>query len=158
MKQGKIIDGIFEIGVSLKALFGIFELFGGILFIAYGKKIVNSFLLNLAVKEVTEDPNDLLGNYIIKMTHDFSSGTQIFASIYLLSHGIINIFLAIFLLKGKLWAYPTAIASFGAFILYQTYRFFHTHSLFLLFLIIIDIFLVSVIFMEYKKHKKRLTN
>jgi len=157
-KQARLIDKIFEIGVLIKALFGFFEIFGGILFSISGQKIVDSFILKLAQQEIAEDPSDLIANYIIKLTNDFSLGTQIFASFYLISHGIVNIFLAVFLLKGRLWAYPTAIGFFSAFILYQVYRFFHTYSLLLLLLIVFDIFVVSVIWLEYKKRRKRLSH
>ncbi len=158
LKQGRLVDKIFEIGVLIKALFGFFEISGGILFAISGQRIVDSFIIKLAWQEMAEDPSDLIANYIIKLTNDFSLGTQLFASFYLISHGIVNIFLAVFLLKGRLWAYPTAIAFFSAFILYQVYRFFHTYSLMLLFLIIFDIFVISVIWLEYKKRSKRLSH
>ena len=158
LKQAKLIDKIFEIGVLIKALFGFFELCGGILFAISGQKIVDSFIVRLAEQEMAEDPNDLIANYIIKLTNDFSLGTQIFASFYLISHGIVNIFLAVFLLKGRLWAYPTAIALFSVFIFYQVYRFFHTYSFLLLLLIVFDVLIVSVIWLEYKKRRNRLSN
>ena len=156
LKQGKLIDRIFEIGVLIKALFGFFELSGGILFAISGQKIMDSFVIKLAEQEILEDPNDFVANYIIRLTNDFSLGTQVFASFYLISHGIVNIFLAVFLLKGKLWAFPTAIGLFSIFIFYQVYRFFHTYSLLLLLLIVFDIFVISIIWLEYKRRKKHL--
>jgi uncharacterized membrane protein len=155
-KEGKLFDRIFEIGVLIKALFGFFELCGGILFAISGQKIMNSFIIAMAEQEILTDPNDFVANYLVKLSNDFSLGTQIFASSYLIFHGIVNIFLAVFLLKGRIWAYPAAILLFGIFLIYQIYRYLNNFSFMLLFLIVFDIIVISVIFFEYGRHKKRL--
>lgn len=65
--------------------------------------------------------------YLLQTAHSFSLDTQKFASMYLLSHGIIKALLIAGLLRQKLWYYPAAIIVFVSFILYQLHRF--THAL-----------------------------
>lgn len=155
LKEGKIIDKIFESVVLIKALFGFFEMAAGILFAFSGQKIVDNFIISMAQEEIAEDPNDLIANYLINLANEFSLNTQIFAVAYLIFHGVVNLFLAVSLLKNRVNDYPWAIGFFGAFIFYQVYRFFHNYSLVLLALTIFDIFIVSIIWIEYRRRKKR---
>ena len=152
----KLLDKLFEIGILVKAIFGFFEIFGGILFSVSDRFITSNFIIFMAQQEIAEDPNDLIANFIIKSANNLANGSQVFAVVYLILHGAANVFLAAALLKNKLWAYPWAVGIFGAFIIYQSYRFLHTFSLTLLFLTIFDIFVVLVIWLEYLRHKKKV--
>ncbi len=151
----KIIDRTFEIGVLIKSFFGFFEVLAGIVFAVSGKLIINNIIIAFAEQEIAGDPNDIFANYLIKSVNDFSAGSYLFAVIYLMLHGVINVFLAVALLKNKLWAYPLATAGFGAFIIYQTYRYFHTYSPMLLILTAFDVFIVFIILLEYKRKAKK---
>jgi uncharacterized membrane protein len=155
-KEGKLFDRIFEIGVLIKALFGFLEALGGILIAVSGHKVIDNLVVFITRQEILEDPNDFFANYLMKLSNDFSLGTQIFASFYLIFHGAVNIFLVVFLLRGKLWAYPWAIILFSVFLIYQIYKYINSFSLLLLFLIIFDIVVVLFISLEYVRHKKRL--
>lgn len=155
-KEGKLLDRAFEIGVLIKAFFGIFEILGGIFFAFSGEKIINNFIIFITQQEIINDPNDIIANYLIRLSENFSLGTQIFAVFYLLFHGIVNIFLGVVLLKDKIWAYPLAIQLFCVFLIYQIYRYLHTFSFVMLFLIIFDIFIILIIWLEYKRHRKRI--
>ena len=143
----KNIDKIFEIGVLIKALFGFVEILTGLA----GKLIVNNLMIVWTQQEILEDPHDLIANSLIKIGNSFS----LFAIIYLIVHGIINITLVAALLKKKVWAYYLAMGAFSIFIVYQIYRYFHTYSIILLCLTIFDIFFVFIIFLEYKKLKRK---
>ena len=75
--------------------------------------------------------------------------TEHFASIYLIAHGVAKLFIAWGLIREKLWAFPTALVVFGLFIVYQLYRFAHTHSITLALLITIDVVVCYLIWREY---------
>ncbi|MEK7562591.1 MAG: DUF2127 domain-containing protein [Patescibacteria group bacterium] len=152
-KSKKIIDRTFEISVLLKAFFGFFEILGGILFAISDKFILNNFIIHMAQQEIAEDPSDLIANFLIKSADNLANGTQIFAVVYLIFHGAVNIFLAVSLLKNKIWAYPWAMGLFSGFVIYQVYRYFHTYSLSLLFLMLFDVFIIIIIWLEYKRKK-----
>lgn len=152
----KIIDKLFYIGVLLKSLFGFFEILAGIFIAVSGEKLLNNFLLDMAMNEIAHDPNDFIATHFIYWSVDLYLGAKFFAIIYLIAHGVINIFLAVALMKNKIWAFPWAMAGFGAFIIYQLYKYIHTHSSMLLALILFDIFFVIVILLEYKKQKRKI--
>ena len=152
----KLIDKAFEIGILIKSLFGIFEILAGAVFAISGKLIINNIIIAFTEQEIINDPGDVISNYLVSALHSFSAGSYLFTVIYLIFHGIINLFLGISLLKNKIWAYPWAVAGFGAFIIYQTYRYFHTYSPMLLILTIFDIFVVLIILLEYKRKNIKL--
>lgn len=151
----KIIDRVFELAILIKSFFGIFEVLAGIVLAISGRLMVNNLIIALTQQEISEDPNDFFANYLINAGNSFSYGSHIFAIVYLIFHGLVNICLAIALLKNKIWAYFWAITAFSLFIIYQVFRYFHTHSLLLLFLTIFDIFIILIILLEYKNKNKK---
>ena len=151
----KIIDKIFEIGVLIKALFGFFEIMAGIFVAIAGQKLIDNFLINMAMDEISREPDDFLARHFIIWSTDLYLGPKFFAVAYLLFHGAVNIFLLVALMKSKARAYHWAMVGFSFFIIYQIYRYFYTHSLTLLALTIFDIFFVFIIFLEYKKIRKK---
>ena len=150
----KTIERIFDLGLLIKFFVGVSEFLAGIVFLISGQAIMNSFIIFLAQQEVADDPDDFIVNYLTKMANNLSVGTHTFAVIYLVFHGLINIFLAVALLKNKMWAYPWAVGGFGLFIIYQLSIYFYTHSFLLLLLTVFDIFIVVIILLEYKSKKK----
>lgn len=150
--QEKNIRRIFIISVLLKGSNAILEIIGGILFLFTGA--VTNIVQFLVRGELIEDPTDLVANFIQHYVPYFSEHAQLFASFYLLSHGVIKIFLVIGLLRNKLWAYPSAIVVFFLFIAYQLYRFTYTHSFFLILLSIFDLVVIWLTWHEYKLVKK----
>ena len=68
----KIIDKAFELGVLAKFIIGFFEFIAGVIFAISGKLIVDNIIIALAQQEIAEDPKDLIGNFIIKETKNFS--------------------------------------------------------------------------------------
>ncbi len=63
----------------------------------------------LTQHELSEDRSDIIASYLVRLAHDVSASTQVFGGVYLFSHGVIKVFLVESLLRGRLWAYPTAI-------------------------------------------------
>jgi uncharacterized membrane protein len=51
----------------------------------------------------------------------------------------------------KLWAYPLTIGVFGAFAMYQVFRFTHTHSWALVILTIFDVLIILLTWNEYRR-------
>jgi Predicted membrane protein (DUF2127) len=82
--------------------------------------------------ELAKDPRDLVANYLLHLAQNLSIGAQRFTAFFLLSHGVVKLWLIIGLLRQKLWYYPLAAAVFGLFIVYQLYRYSFTNSLWLL--------------------------
>jgi uncharacterized membrane protein len=145
---------IFLIGAALKALNATIEIVGGILLYFLSHEKIVQIVLALTSEELSEDPRDRIANYLISSAQQFSVSAQTFGIIYLLSHGIIKLFLIAGMLKRKLWAYPLSIGIFSLFILYQLYKFFYNHSPWLISLSILDLVMIVATLIEWRRLSK----
>ncbi|HET9641558.1 MAG TPA: DUF2127 domain-containing protein, partial [Candidatus Paceibacterota bacterium] len=141
-----------------KALFALAEIAGGIA--AYF--VTRHFLLNLVLlftqQEVIEDPQDAIAHYLLVSAQSFSVSTQHFVALFLLSHGLIKMFIIVGLLRKRLWYYPTGMVVFGLFIVYQLYRYSFTHSVWLLLITLLDVLVLLLTWHEYGYLKSHPTN
>ncbi|HEX9445137.1 MAG TPA: DUF2127 domain-containing protein [Candidatus Binatia bacterium] len=149
------IHRLFTAGVFIKGVDGVLETAGGILFMFVDPAALNRLVVAFTAHELSEDPDDWLARTLRLAAHQVTADSRLFASLYLLAHGIVKIFLTAGLLGGKLWAYPAALWFLGIFILYQLYRFSHTYSAALLALSIFDIFIAGLVWLEYRGRKRQ---
>lgn len=152
----KDIFYLFEGSVILKGIHAIIEIVGGFFILLISHNFIIQTVLKITGGELSEDPTDFVSNYLIHAAQNFSINSKYFLAFYLLSHGIIKAILVIALLKKKLWAYPTSIFVFSAFIVYQIIRYTHTHSIWLIVFTVFDIFVIWLIFHEYKIQKIKI--
>lgn len=140
----------FQISLIIKGVFALLEIFGGIAAYFVSQQFLLSLILAVGSQELTEDPGDVVVRYLLETAHNFSLSTQYFTSIYLLSHGVIKAVLIVGLVRERLWYYPAAIVVFVTFIVYQLYRFSHTHSISLLLITLLDIVVIWLTWHEYR--------
>ena len=152
--QEKNLHLAFQISLIVKGIFALLEIVGGIAAYFVSQQFLLSLILAVTRDELIEDPGDVVVRYLLQTAHDFSLSTQYFTSIYLLSHGVIKAVLIVGLLREKLWYYPVAIIVFVSFILYQLYRFNHTHSIWLLLITLLDIVVIWLTWHEYRYLQK----
>ncbi|MFA4833511.1 MAG: DUF2127 domain-containing protein [Patescibacteria group bacterium] len=146
---------IFLASILLKGVDGILEVIGGFLLFLFNYGDINRFVFWLVRRELSEDPKDIIANYLVNAAQSFSLDLQLFLAFYLLFHGLIKIILVISLWQKKLWAYPAAITFLFFFILYQLYRFSYSHSWWLIWMTIFDILIISLAQREYKNLKNK---
>ncbi|MDA8382723.1 MAG: DUF2127 domain-containing protein [Betaproteobacteria bacterium] len=152
----RIEHRLFLVGVWIKGLAGLIEAIGGGLALAINPAVLRSFVLFLTAPELAEDPSDLVANFLRRSIRHYSGKVQLFTGIYLVAHGLIKIGLVIGLLRDKLWAYPLSLWFVAAFVVYQCYRFAHTHSAWLLFLTVFDLAVMALIWREYRWQEGRV--
>ncbi len=154
----KEISIIYKIGLILKGLVSLLELFGGIIILSVSKTYIIVSVLNIFQNELSDDPNDFLANFIVNSAATFSVSSQLFIGLYLLIHGAVKVFIIINILRKKIWAYPVAIVLFSFFILYQAYRLYFTHLSLKLGLIGIgfDTVVLILVIIDYVAQRKRL--
>ena len=149
--KDKAIHALFDIGLIGKAVDGLLEIIGALLLFFVSPKQINWMLRAVTQHELSKDPHDVLANLLLHSVQHVSTATWSFAAVFLLWHGAVKVGLVSALLLKKWWAYPLAIAAFGLFLVYQVYRYLHTHSVWLLVLSILDLFLIVVTWLEYKR-------
>lgn len=153
-----IVHVAFELSLALKGTFALVEIATGI----FAYFVTRDFLLDLVQgivrTELTEDPRDFVANYLIHASQGLSVTTQHFTAFYLFSHGVIKLWLIIGLWRKKPVYYPAAIVVFSLFILYQLYRYSFTHSLSLLLITVLDVFVIGLTWIEYKHLHRTVSN
>jgi len=141
----------FEIGVILKGINGLLELFGGFVLLVMPSGTLQALVTRLTANEISEDAHDFIATHLRDAAHHVSAGDQLFAAIYLLAHGVIKGLLVYGLVRDELWAFPTGIAVFGAFAVYQTYRYTHAPSGCLLALTVLDVAVILLTLAEWRR-------
>ncbi len=148
----KNVHKLFAVSLFLKGLNAALEIALGILALFTGA--ITELVTFFARNELVEDPTDLLPTHISSFLPHLAVHTQFFAASYLLSHGIIKIFLVIALFRNKAWAYPVSMLFLAVLMVYQIIRFLGTHSIFLLLLTLFDLLVLWLIFHEYRLIRK----
>ena len=143
----------FEIGLLLKFIGGILEVIGAALMLLLTPDRISSFVRLITQHELLEDPKDFIANYLLSFSQSFSVSAQLFGVFYLASHGIIKAALVYLLWRKKPWAYPLAVAVLILFAAYQIYRMSMKFSLLMLFLTVLDIVMIVLTILEYKRVK-----
>ena len=143
----------FNLSVIAKGIDGVLEIVGGLLLLFISPDRISAFIQVLTQHELSEDPRDLVATYLLNSTHNLTKGVTMFAAAYLLWHGMVKAGLVAALLLKRRWAYPAAIIAFFLFVVYQLYRYIHTHSSSLLALSIVDVFVIILTWIEYKRLK-----
>jgi uncharacterized membrane protein len=80
-----------------------------------------------------------------------SDGTKIWGGLYLLSHGALKLFLAVNILRGKMWAYPAGMFIIVIFIMIEGVKLGLHFSYPLLIVSAIDIAILLLIWREYRR-------
>jgi uncharacterized membrane protein len=155
LRSGRLLDRSFRVSITLKGLHALLETIGGIALLIIPPQTLNQFLLTVLHHELSEDPRDFIAAHLVRAYHSFVSGGKHFASVYLLSHGVVKLVLVIALFWNKLWAYPLMIIMLAAFICYQLYRFALTHSLVMILLTLFDLVVIVLTWLEYGKQRAR---
>jgi uncharacterized membrane protein len=141
---------VFEFSVLFKGAHALIECIGGLALAFVNRGLITSLVNRLTQEELIEDPHDFIATHLKSFAEGFSVSSQNFYAFYLLSHGIVKVFLVIGLLRNKIWAYPASIIVLGLFIAYQIYRFIDTGSYGLIALTLFDVIVIALIWHEYR--------
>ena len=146
----KTLDRFFYTSLWLKGLHAVFEIIGGVALLLTSPAFIMRVVAMVTQDEIAQDPNDFIANTLLNAAQQISVSSERFAALYLLSHGVVKVFLVAGLLRSRSWSYPAALAVFGAFIAYQVYRFTLTHSIGLVALTVFDLVVMWLIWREYR--------
>ncbi|MGA7623467.1 MAG: DUF2127 domain-containing protein [Candidatus Acidiferrales bacterium] len=147
-----ILHESFEVGISLKGVGGLLEVFGGLVLGLLKPSDMNEIVRRICAILLVEFPH--IASHVLDASQRWTDygGTR-FASLYLLSHGVVKVALVICLWMNKLWAYPLTIVVFTLFVVYQLHRFTHTHSWTLIALSVFDAVIIYLTWQEYQEQK-----
>lgn len=144
------IRRLFELTLLLKAADSLLEIASGAVLLIAGRQAISGIAVLLTRGELLEDPNDRVANYILHLAQNLSIADQSFAGFYLLTHGIVKLFLVSAVMLGKRWAYPLFMAALVLLIVYQSYQLTLGLSATLIFLTVLDLAVLGLTWHEYR--------
>ncbi len=147
----RAVHAAFDVGIVLKGINGALEIVGGVLLLVLSSDQVYRLASALTLHELTEDPHDLLASRLLDAARHLTRSGRLFGAAWLLIHGAVKVGLVAALLRRRHWAYPVAIAVFLLFLVYQLYRYALTRSGPLLVLVVLDVFVVVLTWLEYRR-------
>jgi uncharacterized membrane protein len=150
IRQQITLHVLFRIAILFKGVDGLLETVGGTILLFVSREDVRQFVYGILQHELLEDPNDPIASRIVKAAARLTASTKTFAAAYLLVHGVVKLGLATAIWRHRLWAYPVAGTILALFVVYQLGRFAFTHSIMLLLLTAVDIFVIALLPREYK--------
>lgn len=147
-----ILHESFRVGISLKGVGGLFEVFAGVVLWLVKPQEMNEIVRRICVTLLVDAPHSTIALHVLNASQKIAdNGSTQFAAIYLVSHGVVKTLLVIALWCDKLWAYPLTIVVFSGFMGYQLHRFTHTHSWSLIWLTIFDALIIYLTWREYQQ-------
>lgn len=156
LSRQSLLSKTFHTGITLKGIDGVLEIIGGVLLWFLKPSQLSEIARFIFQHELSRDPDDWIASHVLHATEKLASADPVFASLFLLSHGVTKVALVTCLWMNKLWAYPLTIAVFAVFSVYQMYRYTHTHSLWLIALTVFDLVLIYLTWAEYKVQERNL--
>jgi uncharacterized membrane protein len=140
----------FEVGIAIKGFDGLLEVLGGAIIFFMKPAEMNELVRKICEHLLARAPHSSVAIHMFNASQNMTSSSARFAALYLLSHGLVKILLVTCLWLNKLWAYPMTIGVFGAFAMYQVFRFTHTHSWALVVLTVFDVLIILLTWNEYR--------
>jgi uncharacterized membrane protein len=151
--RSAVTDLLFRIGMYWRIVYGAISFSFGIFLLRLVGTPLSQVLYRALGSELAEDPRDFLVSIGLGAVTHLSFSVTYFIAIYFIFWGFIDVALSIALLRHKLWAFVPSMYLIALFVVYEMYRYTHTHSSILLFIIFIDIILILLIRNEYKNLK-----
>ncbi|MDE2079242.1 MAG: DUF2127 domain-containing protein [Patescibacteria group bacterium] len=146
----RVLHDLFEVSVIVKGIDGLLEILLGSVILFVDRHIIGTVIVFYLQHEFTNDPHDWLAVHLLRFWNHLTTASEFFIGLYFLANGAVKVILVAGLLKQKLWAYPTAVVLLSCFAAYEIFRYFHSYSLILLWLIAIDAVTVYLIWDEYE--------
>ena len=154
--ERKMEHTLFLLSVWSKGIASLIETSGGLLLLVIPQAALKAFVIFLTAPELAEDPTDRVASLLRHLIRELGADTKLFTSAYLIVHGVIKVFLVAGLLRRRLWSYPISLWFLAGFIAYQAYRFFLTHSLWMIALTVVDLIVAFLIWRDYQARKHGL--
>jgi uncharacterized membrane protein len=150
-----LLDKAYEIGILIKGIDGVLELIGGALVLFLSPHAITGVTNFLTQDALQENPHNFIATHIAKTGNHLAAGHNIFAALFLLTHGLVKVVLVVCLLLNKLWAYPWALGVLGLFLVYQIYLLATAPTFSMAFLTVLDVIIIGLIYREWQQIRQR---
>ncbi|MBW4042578.1 MAG: DUF2127 domain-containing protein [Acidobacteria bacterium] len=151
--RGHLLDLAFLVGLILKGVDGLVELLAGIPLAFFTHGQIGSLARAITAEELREDPHDLIANLVLHGAAAITSGTALFAAIYLIVHGVVKLAIVISLVVGAHRIYPWAIAALIGFVVFQLVELVSRPSVGVALLTVLDVVIIGLTWREWRQRR-----
>lgn len=148
-----IIESAFKATMYWRVAYGLLRIYIGYRLLGLIGLPLSDAYQHFMRRELTEGDRFFYSIGHLLAQHGYS--ITYFMAAYLFFWGFVDIVLSLAMVRHILWTFMLSIALIGAFTLYEVYRYFHTHSPILMGFILIDLFVMYMVGLEYRKLKAR---
>ena len=146
-------ETLFVIGMWWRISYGLLRVVIGLIFLQHIHAPFQVVIDALLRHEIIEDPTDTLRILLDTFFTHYGFVVTYFLAFHFIFWGIMDIILSWSMLKQKLWAFPLSLILMGMFMVYEIFRYTHTHATSLLVLLCIDAVISVFIYREYQRLK-----
>lgn len=150
--KDELLDVSFNTMLIFKSLFALGETLAGLVLIFIPLDLIKAAIHHVAAVL----PLTSLSVLVTEAGQRLTSDATLFAIVYLLLHGVLKLGTLALLWKKILWSYPLSVALLVGFIIYQLFEFSQRGALSMLVLCGVDVLMIALTLLEYRKLKKRL--
>jgi uncharacterized membrane protein len=152
--MGSRFDTVFRVSIILKGLDAALEIIGGVLLLFVTRSNIIHFVAWLTRSTLAHNPHNYIATHLNRSAEHLVANSTLIGAIYLLSHGVIKLFIIVNVLRDKYWAYPVLIIVLLAFSVYQIIDIINNHSIAITLLTIFDVFIIIMTWFEWQKRRK----
>jgi len=148
-------DTVFKISVILKGLDALAEIVGGVLLLFVTHSEITRLASWLSRNPLAGGSHSYIATLINHNAQQLVHTSTLFGAIYLLSHGVIKMFVIINVLRDKYWAYPLLIVVLLGFSIFQIISILSSHSIAVMLLTAFDVFIMVLTWFEWQRKRKK---
>jgi uncharacterized membrane protein len=141
---------IVRLVIYFKGAIGVLQALAGVILLIIGPNRISAMVENSLEKEV-ENPNAWIHSILLKLAETSSVNIHIFIALFMIVHGLVFISAVFALIHKRMWAFPTAGFLLLLFIIYEVYHLSRDFSFIMMILVFIDVMIVGLIALEYKR-------
>ncbi|MDO8105852.1 DUF2127 domain-containing protein [Isoptericola sp. b441] len=148
-----VLDLVFLIGVTFKAIDGLGEILIGIPLLFITPAGVTNAVHHLTARELAEDPHDLIANLLVHGVNHLAGSDLRLLGIYFLVHGIVKAAIVIAIIIGAIRVYPWAIGALTALTIFQIVELALHPTISVALLTVLDIIIIALTWREWREHR-----
>lgn len=154
---GRRLEVIYRVGVIIKGVDGVVELFAGILLLIAPNSV--HFVLGPLAIHLSNGHGSLrhyAGHVASHLDHQLTTGyAPVIVAAFLIAHGVVKIVLVYCLLREYPWVYPYALIVLGLFTVYQIYALIRTPGVVLGLFLALDLVIIWLVWREWRQLRSK---
>ena len=150
-KASPIVEWAYRIFLFGQGLLGTIQFIGGMALALAPSGSISKIVDWLVKNELAEDPTDPISSILFNWAAALGPSADGVYVIYLLGHGVLNIFVVTTLFFRVKWAYHFALTVLWGFVVFQLVEFAIQRDPLLLPLTIIDLLVIALVWLERRQ-------